>query len=214
MTTLDAAGDANRRHREDGPPAGTAERRRLHDKSLPQVPTPRTDAEAFSANTGKDSALVVEANFARQLERELADAHQDVLNANRVRDAALLETSKLGKMVAPPSSTQPPDLMELAATWCEAAGKYDPGMARVWANRAKMLRECYRPQVVSAPSATLTPPTEDEIAAYRDLFRAELDKNMAVTSRCASPSTDAHAVALRRFVENRNRAQRPERKPT
>jgi hypothetical protein len=48
----------------------------------------------------------------------------------------------------------------------------------------------------------LSPPTEEEIAAYRNLFRAELDKNMHNSS--ASPSTDAHRVALHKFVEGRN----------
>ena len=46
-------------------------------------------------------------------------------------------------------------------------------------------------------------PTEDEIAAYRDLFRSQLSKNMEARF-CASPSTDAHRVALRQFVEKRN----------
>lgn len=51
-------------------------------------------------------------------------------------------------------------------------------------------------------TAEFVPPTDAEIAAYRDLFRAELDKNMNNSS--ASPSTDAHRVALHRFVEKRN----------
>lgn len=47
-------------------------------------------------------------------------------------------------------------LIELAATWCEAQGraKLDP-MAPIWERRAKMLREGYKPQLVSAPSATV-----------------------------------------------------------
>lgn len=57
-----------------------------------------------------------------------------------------------------PASRSERDLLELASTWCEAAGKSDPGMARVWANRAKMLREGYEPQLVRAlpagPAAT------------------------------------------------------------
>lgn len=50
----------------------------------------------------------------------------------------------------------------------------------------------------------LLPPTEAEIAAYRNLFRVELDKNMNNSS--SSPSTEAHGVALRAFVEGRNKA--------
>lgn len=46
------------------------------------------------------------------------------------------------------------------------------------------------------------PPTEAEISAYRDRFRLELKENM--NNRSASPSTDAHRVALRAFVANRN----------
>ena len=58
------------------------------------------------------------------------------------------------------------------------------------------------------PSSTgkIAPPTEQEIAAYRDLFRAELDKRMDTEHPSASPSTEAHEVALRRFVEMRNRS--------
>lgn len=56
----------------------------------------------------------------------------------------------------------------------------------------------------SPPSATATiaPPSDGEIAAYRDLFRQELDKNMHNSS--GSPSTDAHRVALHQFVKMRN----------
>jgi hypothetical protein len=49
----------------------------------------------------------------------------------------------------------------------------------------------------------LLPPTETEISAYRNLFRVELDKNMNNSS--SSPSTDAHRIALRAFVESRNK---------
>jgi hypothetical protein len=51
----------------------------------------------------------------------------------------------------------------------------------------------------------IAPPTADEIAAYRDLFRAELDKRMDTNHPSASPSTEAHEIALRRFVEGRNK---------
>lgn len=54
-----------------------------------------------------------------------------------------------------------------------------------------------RPEALRAPTA-------DEISAYRDTFRAELDKRMDTAYPSASPSTESHAVALRRFVENRN----------
>jgi len=47
-------------------------------------------------------------------------------------------------------------------------------------------------------------PTEKEIAAYRDLFRAELDKRMDTKHPSASPSTEAHSIALHRFVAERN----------
>lgn len=57
---------------------------------------------------------------------------------------------------------------------------------------------------VSESAGRLAPPSPDEIGAYRDLFRAELDKRMDTKHPSASPSTEAHAVALRRFVEARN----------
>jgi hypothetical protein len=56
--------------------------------------------------------------------------------------------------------------------------------------------------ITQSETPRLSPPTEEEIAAYRNLFRAELDKNMSNSS--ASPSTDAHRVALHKFVEGRN----------
>lgn len=58
-------------------------------------------------------------------------------------------------------------LIELAATWCEAQGRVkDDPMARVWARRAEMLREGYKPALVSASSATVAP---DEIARLREI---------------------------------------------
>lgn len=52
----------------------------------------------------------------------------------------------------------------------------------------------------------LAPPTHDEIAAYRNLFRTELDKRMDTSHSSSSPSTESHEVALRAFVEKRNAA--------
>lgn len=48
------------------------------------------------------------------------------------------------------------------------------------------------------------PPTKDEINAYRDLFRAELDKRMDTRHPSASPSTESHEIALRQFVKGRS----------
>lgn len=58
----------------------------------------------------------------------------------------------------------------------------------------------------AAPVSTtgLLPPTEEEIGAYRDTFRAELDKRMDLGYRSASPSTESHAIALRGFIDGRN----------
>lgn len=50
----------------------------------------------------------------------------------------------------------------------------------------------------------MAPPTDDEVSAYRDLFRAELDKRMDTKHPSASPSTEAHKIALSKFVERRN----------
>lgn len=52
-------------------------------------------------------------------------------------------------------------------------------------------------------SSSFTEPTREEIATYRDTFRAELDKRMDTNHPSASPSTEAHAVALRQFVKAR-----------
>lgn len=71
---------------------------------------------------------------------------------------------------------------------------------------AELLREILAVAPSSPQSATqrLAPPTDDEIAAYRNLFRAELDKRMDTKHPSASPSTESHAIALRAFVEKRN----------
>lgn len=50
----------------------------------------------------------------------------------------------------------------------------------------------------------IEPPTDEEISAYRDLFRRELDKRMDTKHPSASPSTESHAIALRAFVAKRN----------
>lgn len=54
----------------------------------------------------------------------------------------------------------------------------------------------------------LSPPTADEIGAYRDLFRRELDKRMDTNHPSGSPSTEAHGIALRNFIDTRNKARR------
>jgi len=58
--------------------------------------------------------------------------------------------------------------------------------------------------IASEKRGEIAPPTAEEISAYRDLFRLELDKRMDTKHPSASPSTEAHAMALRRFVERRN----------
>ncbi len=45
----------------------------------------------------------------------------------------------------------------------------------------------------------------DEIVRYRDTFRRELDKRMDLKHPSGSPSTESHEVALRQFIENRNK---------
>jgi hypothetical protein len=60
----------------------------------------------------------------------------------------------------------------------------------------------------TARSAPLAPPTKDEIDAYRDLFRRELDKRMDTNHPSGSPSTEAHQIALYAFVEARNKEAR------
>lgn len=49
--------------------------------------TPRTDAELWIAYDGRSSVGVVEADFARQLERDLAAARAEVIAANTRADA-------------------------------------------------------------------------------------------------------------------------------
>lgn len=69
--------------------------------------------------------------------------------------------------------------------------------------------ECYMAmreaeKAVADQGAELVPPTEKEIATYRDTFRSELDRRMDTRHPSASPSTESHGVALRQFVANRN----------
>jgi hypothetical protein len=58
----------------------------------------------------------------------------------------------------------------------------------------------------SPPTPPLHPPTHDEVIHYRDTFRRELDKRMDSKHPSASPSTEAHEIALRQFIEARNKA--------
>lgn len=64
--------------------------------------------------------------------------------------------------------------------------------------------ELRRERTMVSESPRIEPPTDAEIAAYRDLFRRELNKRMDTNHTSASPSTESHAVALRSFVETRN----------
>lgn len=66
-------------------------------------------------------------------------------------------------------------------------------------NFLKLAREVVR---LSLASAGVTP-SDDEVAAYRDLFRAELAKRMDTKHPSASPSTEAHTIALTAFLKKR-----------
>lgn len=76
-------------------------------------------------------------------------------------------------------------LLALAETWCEAQSrvKSDP-MAPIWERRAKMLREGYKPQLVSAPSATAailepgeSPAKQAAFDAFYAAAKAEIPHN-------------------------------------
>ena len=71
---------------------------------------------------------------------------------------------------------------------------------------------CLHISSLSETRAPFPPPTKAEIAAYRDPFRAELDKRMDTSHPSASPSTEAHQIALHAFVEARNKAARTEKR--
>ena len=76
----------------------------------------------------------------------------------------------------------------------------DSGLLRY----GRLVEKAVLAKLAALPSETaFTPPTDAEVAAYRDLFRSELDKNMHNSS--GSPSTNAHRVALHRFVAGRNK---------
>lgn len=49
----------------------------------------------------------------------------------------------------------------------------------------------------------MTEPTDAEVSAYRDLFRAELDKRMDTRHPSTSPSTESHRIALTAFLKAR-----------
>jgi hypothetical protein len=71
-------------------------------------------------------------------------------------------------------------------------------------DRIEKMRDMALASIASESTLRLAPPTEDEVAAYRNLFRAELDKRMDTNHPSASPSTEAHQIALTRFVDARN----------
>lgn len=66
-------------------------------------------------------------------------------------------------------------------------------------NLLKLAREVVR---LSIASADVTP-SDEEVAAYRDLFRAELAKRMDTKYPSASPSTESHTIALTAFLKKR-----------
>ena len=72
----------------------------------------------------------------------------------------------------------------------------------------KMADKWVAHKAASSESGRLSPPTREEVAEYRDLFRRELDKRMDTSHPSASPSTEAHQIALCNFVEKRNAAKR------
>jgi hypothetical protein len=111
--------------------------------------------------------------------------------------ASLSATRAIVPVPNPPSTVEPCSPHNVVGcTNCAAAFWY-----------ASYQNACVEIERLAAPSATaaIKPPTQEEVAAYRDLFRAELDRNMHNTS--ASPSTDAHTVALNSFVARRNMAR-------
>ena len=93
------------------------------------------------------------------------------------------------------TATPSPDLLELAATWCEAAAKASPGPT-VWTNRAKMLREGYKPQVVSAVPCVAVP-----IDRLRDLLLTEIQ----CTERYGQGSDNAEVDRLLNEIRNGER---------
>lgn len=89
-------------------------------------------------------------------------------------------------------------------TIAEIERPLDAQMARLNATVERLNHENEKLRTPLSEKVAFAAPTHEEIAAYRDLFRSELDKNMHNSS--GSPSTDAHTVALHAFVEARNRA--------
>lgn len=87
------------------------------------------------------------------------------------------------------------------ATIEEIQRPLDAQMARLNENLTAANDRIAELERAAAVSERGEPPTDAEVAAYRDLFRVELDKNMNNSS--GSPSTDAHRVALSRFVASR-----------
>jgi len=128
--------------------------------------------------------------------KPLVDA---ILRWNDLMAEAVVELERLAASETVPRIHPTPEMMEAGIqTVLRTEGEKADERAR----------RIYRAMVNAAPPtekvAPIAPPTREEIAAYRDLFRAELDKRMDTNHPSASPSTEAHSIALHNFVEKRN----------
>lgn len=100
-----------------------------------------------------------------------------------------------------------PDLLELAAMWCEGAAKIESseGVAAIWRTRAKMLRDGYQPMLVKAQLSAIGErfvwavenktsfvlfASEDLAKRYVSSFPASVGGGMAVArlSVCSAPT--------------------------
>lgn len=81
-----------------------------------------------------------------------------------------------------------------------------------WFHAGLAMHELNRLGGAVSERPALLPPTDVEVAAYRDLYRYELDKRMDVRHPSWSPSTESHKIALSAFVKARNAAsnERPD----
>lgn len=95
------------------------------------------------------------------------------------------------------------DLTEAINIGLAALGYLNPEQHdKHWNTLERKLREIE--SRTRSERTSITPPTDEEIATCRDLYRAEIHKRMDTNHPSASPSTESMTITLHKFVEMRN----------
>lgn len=118
-----------------------------HKEPVRHVQNPPIHGEAMT-DPRSDASQLTAAKI-EELRVWLVEMHEDP------SDSYIAEINELCALAAKgllPASAANPDLIELAATWCDstAASESSSAVASLWRTRAKMLRDGYQPLIAKA----------------------------------------------------------------